>query len=221
MYQRTMDLRTHTSVSFKGATLTTNLVPPANDDVDRYRCTYRVSSLPKKARVPQYKGHRAMHGWKLEEQVVGRKRYLSVGGRLTKRCIWEMNVDCCNILERWNLVSLKQGSHAVLMQSASSATSKSSQSCSWEKIDYCGLFRLIIRSQLSCQTVRVPAWLNVQNFLSILFPIFFRFGHWAFSSCTALKPPFLNSFRLPFVSASMLLADCVSCILPFGQRFHN
>ena len=45
-HQRTMDLRTHTSGSFKGATLTTNLVPQTMTPTN---APTGVSSLPKKA----------------------------------------------------------------------------------------------------------------------------------------------------------------------------
>ena len=83
-HQRTMDLRTHTSVSFKGTTLTTNLVPQTMTAID---APTGVSSPPKKLKrtCRDTRGYRAIHGWKLEGKGVERKRHLVVDGRLTKR----------------------------------------------------------------------------------------------------------------------------------------
>jgi hypothetical protein len=82
-HQRTMDLRTHTSVSFKGATLTTNLVPQTMTPTN---APTGVSSLPKKAhksRCQRVSCHtwletRGEGGW---EKEVPECR----PGRLTKR----------------------------------------------------------------------------------------------------------------------------------------
>ena len=58
-HQRTMDLRTHTSVSFKGTTLTTNLVPQTMTAID---APIGVSSLPQKLHVPRYQ-RVSCHTW--------------------------------------------------------------------------------------------------------------------------------------------------------------
>ena len=71
------------------------------------------------------------------------------------------NVDSFKILQRQTWASLKEGSHAVLMQLVSSATNESSQSCSWEKIDFCGLFHLIISFGSAART---GGFLHVQLF---------------------------------------------------------
>jgi hypothetical protein len=133
-HQRTMDLRTHTSVSFKGATLTINLVPQTMTAID---APTGVSSLPKKAhksrcqRVSCYTWleSRAQGGW--EKTVPDRRRPLHQEMRIQCRLFQYPPAMKIGFSQRGESC----GPDAI----GSSTTNESSQSCLGEKIDYCGL----------------------------------------------------------------------------------